>query len=133
MSPRTAVVIDDEPDMTKYLSSILEDNGFAVRIANDARSGEDLIRESPPDIILLDLMMPGRAGTTLFVKLRGDDTTKDIPLVMVSGIREELNIDWSDMTKKFKARKPDAFIEKPVEPDTLMSVINDVLSGRKIN
>ena len=57
---RTAVVIDDEKDLTAFLASILEEHGFAVRTANEAVTGEEMIREEPPDIVLIDLMMPGR-------------------------------------------------------------------------
>ena len=55
MSKRTAVVIDDEVDLTNFLTSILEENDFEVRAANDAASGELLIREQPPSIVLIDL------------------------------------------------------------------------------
>ena len=67
---KRAVVIDDEPDLTAYIESILVEHGFEVRTANDATSGEKLIREDPPDLICLDLMMPGRSGTHLFVRLK---------------------------------------------------------------
>ena len=129
MEPRTAVVIDDEPDMIKYLSSILEDNGFTVRSADNAKTGETLILEQRPDLILLDLMMPGRGGVQAFARLRGNEQTKDIPLIMVTGIKQEMGVDWDEVVDRFKARRPDGFVEKPVEPETLMKVINEVLSG----
>lgn len=129
MEKRQAVVIDDEPDMVKYLSSVLEDNGFIVRSALDAKSGEDLIHEQPPDLILLDLMMPGRSGVQAFARLRGDQATQSIPLIMVTGIKDEMNIDWSDIVERLKARKPDGFIEKPVDPEKLMKIVNAVLAA----
>lgn len=129
MSKRTAVIIDDELDMTHYLSSILEEHDFEVFTANDGKTGETLIREKMPNLILLDLMMPGRTGIQLFTKLRGDSTTKEIPLVMVTGIKEELNIDWGSIVDNLRARKPDGFVEKPINPQGLMQVINGVLSG----
>ena len=130
MSKRTAVVIDDEVDLTTYISTILEEHDFEVRTANDAASGESLILESPPDIILIDLMMPGRSGVQLFARLRGNDLTRRIPLVMVTGIKEQMGIDWGDIVGQMKVRKPDGFIEKPVEPDKLMGVVDRVLTGQ---
>jgi DNA-binding response OmpR family regulator len=127
---KTAVIIDDEPDLTSFLSSILENNGFDVRCANDGTSGEKLIREDPPSVILLDLMMPGLTGVQLFAKLRGDEATKHIPLVMVTGIKETLNIDWATIVDNLRARKPDGFVEKPIDPDRLMKVVNGVVAGR---
>ncbi len=129
MSKKTAVVIDDEVDLTTYISTILEENSFEVRTANEAATGESLIRESPPDIILIDLMMPGRSGVQLFARLRGDAATRGIPLVMVTGIKEQMGIDWGDIADQMKSRKPDGFIEKPVDPEKLMRVVNAVLAG----
>ena len=65
MTKRTAVVIDDEVDITNYLSSILETNGFEVRAANDAKSGEVLIRESPPDVVGVVGSPPTRLAAAL--------------------------------------------------------------------
>ena len=129
MEKLTAVVIDDEIDLTTFIGSILEENGFTVQTANDAHTGEKLIREHSPHIILLDLMMPGRTGIQLFVKLRKDEATKDISLVMVTGIKEQLGIDWGDIVDRYKSRKPDGFVEKPIDPERLMQVVNGVLSG----
>ena len=96
---RTAVIIDDEPDIRRYISSILEDNGFDTKTAEDARAGEDLVLESPPDLICVDLMMPGRSGIQLFVRLKKNKTTAQIPLIMITGIKEQMNIDWADIAK----------------------------------
>ncbi len=129
MTKRTAVVIDDEVDITNYLSSILETNGFEVRAANDAKSGEVLIRESPPDVVLIDLMMPGRSGVQLFAKLRGDEATRNIPMVMVTGIGSQTGMDWGKTVDRLKARRPDGFVEKPIDPERLMKVVDAVLAG----
>jgi len=125
--PRRAVVIDDEPDLAEYIQSILEDHGFSVRTANEAKSGEDLIREDPPDLVCLDLMMPGRSGVHLFSRLRGDESTSGIPVIMITGIKEKLNIDWTEIQGRLKARKPDGVVEKPIDPVRLMRVVEQVL------
>ncbi len=129
MPTRTAVVIDDEIDLTTFLSSILEEHDFSVRTANDAVTGEKLILDAPPDIILIDLMMPGRTGIQLFTKLRANEATRDIPMVMVTGIKEQLGIDWGEIVDRYKTRRPDGFVEKPIDPDRLMKVVDGVLSG----
>jgi len=129
MSVKTAVVIDDEVDLTTYLSAILEEHGFKVLIANDAQTGEKLIRESAPDLVLLDLMMPGKSGISLFTRLRRDVETRNIPMIMVTGIKNQLGIDWGEIVDRFKARRPDGFVEKPVDPERLMEVIDGVLAN----
>ena len=109
---KRAVVIDDEDDLITYFSSILEENGFSVRTANNAVDGERLIREDPPDLICLDLLMPGKTGINLFMKLRRrEEPLKDIPLIIITGIKEQINVDWKDIVSRSKARVPDGFIE----------------------
>ena len=128
---KRAVVIDDEEDLTTYFSSILEENGFLVRVANNADDGEKLIRENPPDLVCLDLLMPGKTGINLFIRLRKpEEALRNIPLIIITGIQEKLNIDWKDIVSQFRVRVPDGFIEKPVNPERLMRVVNNVLDGK---
>jgi len=127
---KQVLVIDDEPDVVSYISSILEGHQFSVQTASDANEAEAIIKENPPDLILLDLMMPGRRGIQLFNRLKKNEDTKDIPLIMVTGIKEKLNIDWKEITDNLKARKPDGFIEKPIEPLILINTVKDVLKKR---
>jgi len=128
MSEKTAVVIDDEVDLTEYISTILEEGGFKVYSANDAKSGEDLVLEHNPQVILIDLMMPGRSGVQLFVRLRGNEVSKETPLVMVTGIKTQMGVDWGEVVERFKVRQPDGFVEKPINPELLLSVVNGVIS-----
>ena len=126
---KKAVVIDDEEDLIMYFSSILEENGFSVRSADNAAAGEKLIREDPPDLICLDLVMPGKTGINLFMRLRRkDEPLNTIPLIIITGIKEQLNVDWKDIVSRSRVRTPDGFVEKPVTPERLMRVVNDVLS-----
>jgi len=122
------LVIDDEPDISSYIASILEGSQYSVQTANSAMEGETIIRNRRPDLILLDLMMPGRTGIQFFVRLKGNEETKDIPLIMVTGIKDKLNIDWQEIVSKLKARVPDGFVEKPIEPVHLMNVVEEVLT-----
>ncbi len=130
MSTKTAVVIDDEIDLTTYLTTILESDGFIVKSANDAVTGEQLIKDVSPDIILIDLMMPGRTGIQLFSRLRIDEKTKDIPLVMVTGIKEQTGVDWGEIVDRYKTRRPDGFVEKPIDPERLLGVVHGALAGQ---
>ncbi|KAF0118696.1 MAG: response regulator with CheY-like receiver AAA-type ATPase and DNA-binding domain [bacterium] len=126
---KRVVVIDDEEDLTTYFSTILEENGFSVKTANNAVDGEKLIRDDPPDLICLDLLMPGKTGVNLFLWLRRrEEPLRDVPLIIITGIKEQINVDWKDIVSKSKARVPDGFIEKPVTPQRLMRVVNNVLS-----
>jgi len=124
---KRAIVIDDEPDVCRYISSVLMEHGFETQEAHEASSGEDLIREDPPDLICLDIMMPGRSGVQLMARLKGGDATRHIPLIMITGIKEKMNIDWGQIAKTQQVRKPEGFLEKPIDPVRLMRVVEDVL------
>jgi len=128
MRTRSALVIDDEADIRNYISTILEEHGWTVRTAATAEEGERLVRESQPEVILLDLVMPGQSGIQLFARLRGEESTRKIPLVMVTGIKEQLNIDWKEIVTRLKARVPDGFIEKPIDPTRLAQLVENVVS-----
>ena len=126
---RRAVVIDDEPDLCRYIESILQDHGFETQTATDARTGEDLILADPPDLICVDLMMPGRTGIQLFARLKKNEATRRIPLIMITGIKEKLNIDWAEIVQEYKVRRPEGFVHKPIDPVRLMRVVESVLEN----
>ena len=124
MSQRKAVIIDDEPDVTTYLGAILTDAGWRVRTANSADDGLALAEKEVPDAILLDMMMPERGGLSALVALRKNPQTSAVPIVIVSGIQETLTADFRTFLSRFKYRKPDAFLDKPVDPDELVATLD---------
>lgn len=126
MPQRTALIIDDEPDVTTYHGTLLEDHGWQVMTANSGDDGLELARSNPPDIVLLDVMMPERGGMSTFVALRKDPATKSIPVVLVTGIQETLTQDFQAYLQRFKAYHPDGYIEKPVDPDRLLTLLDEL-------
>ena len=74
MAQLRALLIDDEPDQTTYMSTLLEDQGWQVRSANSADEGLALAQEEVPDVVLLDVMMPERGGLSTLIALRKDQT-----------------------------------------------------------
>jgi len=128
MEKRKAVVVDDDSDIATYLSSILEEHGFSVRRASNTEDAERIISSDLPHLICLDLLMPGRNGIQFFARLRGNEKTRHIPCVMITGIREQLNIDWKEIVTRLKARVPDGFVEKPVNPARFISTVEKALN-----
>ena len=82
MAPKQILVVDDEPDITTYLSSFLEDNGYTVLCAEDATVALSLLECYVPDLILVDVMMPGRSGLDFLVTVRRDPRLGNIPQAM---------------------------------------------------
>ena len=128
MAPKTAVIIDDEPDITIYFETLLSDNGWSVRTANDPNEGIALAQENPPSVILLDVMMPERGGLSTLIALRKDDRTATVPVVLVTGIQDTLKADFGDFLDRFKKYHPDAYLQKPIEEAKLFQTLKEVTS-----
>ena len=126
---RTVLIVDDEPDAIEIARVILEELGdIAVLSASDGTSGLVKAREAKPDLILLDVQMPGKGGFDVFVDLKKEATTKDIPVIMVTGVADKTGIGFSstDMAD-YMHEEPDAYIEKPVEPGELQKAAAKLL------
>jgi len=128
MAEKTAVIIDDEPDITTYFETLLTDNGWSVRIANDPNVGISLAQEDPPAVIMLDVMMPELGGLSTLIALRKDERTAKVPVVLVTGIQESLKADFGDFLDRFKKYHPDAYLQKPIEEAKLFQTLEDVTS-----
>ncbi len=123
MAAKTAVIIDDEPDITTYLSTFLGDNGWSVRSANDPNEGIALAQAAPPDVVLLDVMMPERGGLSTLIALRKDERTAAVPVVLVTGIQDTLKSDFGDFLERFKKYHPDAYLQKPIDEAKLLETL----------
>lgn len=123
MAAKTAVIIDDEPDITTYLSTFLGDNGWSVRSANDPNEGIALAQAAPPDVVLLDVMMPERGGLSTLIALRKDERTAEVPVVLVTGIQDTLKSDFGDFLDRFKSYHPDAYLQKPIDEAKLLETL----------
>ncbi len=85
------ILIEDEPDLREIMQYNLVQAGHRVQIAATAEAGLALARETLPDIVLLDLMLPDRPGTTVCTALRNEARTQDIPIIMVTAKGEEVD------------------------------------------
>ncbi len=82
--PPTVVVVDDEPDVHELLRAVLEPAGYRVRTSSDGASGLELIRSERPDLVILDLVMPGMSGFEVAHRLRSEPATADIPIIVLT-------------------------------------------------
>jgi two-component system cell cycle response regulator DivK len=124
------LVIDDEPDIVDYLTSLLEDHGYETRSASDSRGAFTVLQDFRPDTILVDVLMPGRSGLDLLVRLRRDERWRDIPIVVVTGHDMILQDDCqSYLGAHHGIRGPDGVLGKPVDPAALLAVVKHINSG----
>ncbi len=124
------LVIDDEPDLITLYETILGENGFVVISAKSASEGLERLEQGRPDLILLDLVMPEETGIKLFGHLKKDERYKDIPIILITGIKEVMGGDHKRFFEGLRTRVPAAYIEKPVDPQVLVKTVRDVLKLR---
>ena len=119
------LVVDDEADIVEYLTVVLEDAGYRVAGETDPDRALRAVEQSPPDLVLLDVMMPGRTGLDLYRKIRRRAETADVPVLFISGYsREE---DFARVAPPaFEAERlppPDGYLEKPISVPELLEKI----------
>ncbi len=121
----TVLVVDDDPDITTFLGTILEDAGMNVSTAHDGDSALDRIREAPPDLISLDLVMPGKSGIRLLHELRKHPRWSRIPVLIVTGHGrdEAIRRDLSEVLAESTISGPSLYLEKPVTPEKYLAAV----------
>jgi signal transduction histidine kinase/DNA-binding response OmpR family regulator len=111
------LVVDDSPTNLKLLSLILGEQGYRVRVATNGARALESVRASPPDLILLDVMIPDIDGYAVCEQLKADERTQDIPIIFVSALD-----DAFDKVKAFAAGGID-YISKPLQPEEVLARI----------
>ncbi len=133
MKKRKILVIDDELDMRTFLSTLFETRGFKPLVASDGVEGLKKAKEGRPELIILDVMMPKEGGIQLYRDLKGDPNTKDIPVIMLSGIARKTFFHSQNVLDQYTGQslpEPEAYIEKPPEPEELLQLTEKILRAR---
>ncbi|MDP7404489.1 MAG: phosphate regulon transcriptional regulator PhoB [Porticoccaceae bacterium] len=119
MAKQSILVIDDEPAIRDMLQIALDAAGFKVGLAEDAKQAYPIIIDTPPDLILLDWMMPGTSGIELLRRLRRDEI--NVPVIMLTAkVEEASKIAGLDSGA-------DDYIAKPFSPRELVSRVKAIL------
>jgi DNA-binding response OmpR family regulator len=118
------LVVDDDPEIVAMLTTRLGHRGYRITAASDGHAALDLARRDRPDLVLLDVMMPGKSGWEVARALKQDAATQGIKIVMVTAIGEQVN----EMTSPLYGA--DAYIDKPFEFERLERVISGLLTSR---
>jgi diguanylate cyclase (GGDEF)-like protein len=121
---RSIVIVDDMPDNLRLLADILKDKGYKVRPAPSGARALATIRKEPPELILLDIMMPEMDGYEVCRQLKAGEGTKDIPIIFLSALNEVF-----DKVKAFKAGGVD-FITKPFQVEEVLARVRTHLTIR---
>ncbi len=121
MGKKSILVVDDAPENIDLLVGLLKDK-YKVRAALNGEVALNIARSpSPPDLILLDIVMPGMDGLEVCETLKGDEGTSHIPIVFLSG-----QASGKDCERGMEIGG-EAYLQKPVEPESLFSILEITL------
>jgi two-component system, OmpR family, response regulator VicR len=119
---RRVVYIEDEQEMIDLVRLILNRRGYEIIGANGGREGLDAVRRELPDLVLLDLMMPDMDGWDVYQQMKADETTQDIPVIVVTAKAQSI-----DKVLGLHIAKVDDYISKPFSPQELVDSLEKVL------
>lgn len=114
------LVVEDQDDVAQLIDVVLKGEGYTVAIARDGAQGLMMSRDWQPDLILMDIMLPGVDGGTLIARLRREKETADVPIIAMSASRT-----LRDRTPELEA---DALLSKPFDVDALLVQVQFLLT-----
>lgn len=120
---RTVVYIEDDLEMIDLVSLILNRRGYQVHGAHGGRKGLDLVVKELPDLILLDLMMPGMDGWEVFQQIKANEKTRSIPVIVITAKAQDI-----DRVLGLHIAKVDDYICKPFRPQELVDSVEKVMA-----
>ena len=130
MSPKKVLVVDDDPDVRLFNTTVVEENGFIPIEATNGEEGLKKLKEEKPDLVILDVLMPRQSGIRLYRELKTDRAFKDVNVIMLSGIARKTFLRSQKALTEFGGEavpEPEVYLEKPVEPEELAAAIKKYL------
>ncbi len=121
---KTILIVDDEPDIREFLSTLFSDNGYQTVTAEDGESGLEKIKASAPDLVTLDITMPEKSGVKLYREIKESDQWKSIPVIIVTGVTGEFE---KFISTRSQVPAPDGYMSKPIEKDKILEMIAKLL------
>lgn len=118
------LLVDDEPGLREAVKDYLQESGFNVQVASDARQGWELVQKNIPDLVISDVMMPQVDGYQFLKQLRDDPRFKTLPVVFLTAKGMT-----TDRIQGYQAGV-DAYLSKPFDPDELVAIVENLLLRR---
>jgi CheY-like chemotaxis protein len=114
---KKVLVVDDEADVRKFLTAVLEKHGYETLTAEDGTKALEVAKKERPDLVILDLHMPHETGTGFYRKFSRGKEYDDTPVIVVSGLAG----------RELAVRKPVAVFDKPIDPDEFIAAVKKAL------
>jgi DNA-binding response OmpR family regulator len=119
---KTIVIVDDEFGLADVLTATLSDIGFRVLSASNGKQGLEVMAEHPPDLVLLDYMMPLLDGAGVLQAMRAAPKLASVPVIMMSAVPESVVLA--------QCHGYAAFLRKPFDFETLLNTVERVTAGQ---
>ena len=119
----TVLVVDDSATERAIITGCLQQVGIATSIAKSGEEALEKIEQSRPDVIVLDIVLPGLSGFELCRKLKGEEDTKQIPIILCSTKGTKMDRFWG------MKQGADAYIAKPVDQEQLVSKVQELIAN----
>ena len=127
---KKVLVVDDDVDVRKFVSKLIERAGYEAIEAKNGMEGMGKVREDKPELIILDVLMPKQSGIRMYRELKTDEPLKDIPVIMLSAIAPKSFFRSQEVLAEFAGEsvpEPEAYMEKPEEPEELIALMQKIL------
>ena len=111
------LIIDDDPNILDYLDALFKDNGYDTSIAKDGKDGLAKAKKDIPDLITLDIEMPGEWGPRFYRHMSKDSKLKNIPVIVISGLSGNA----------YAVTKAVASLKKPFDREELLGIVKDTI------
>ena len=121
--PKKVLVVDDEMDMRIFLSTVMKTSGYETVTTREGADGIRIAREIQPDLVVMDVMMPGEGGVQMYRCLKTDPDLAHIPVIMVSAVESRTFYHYLNMLNSrltTPVPHPAAYLEKPIDPEDLI-------------
>ena len=124
---KKVLIVEDELDMRIFISTLLETSGYKPFATRDGKEGLEKAKAVKPDLIILDVMMPGEGGVYMYRKLKTDKMLRDIPVIMLSAVAKKTFTHYLNMLNiriEEDIPHPDSYLEKPPDAEELLRIID---------
>ncbi|HUS71874.1 MAG TPA: response regulator [Sedimentisphaerales bacterium] len=131
MGQAKIVIVDDDQDIRDSLQVILEGSQYTVITAANKTEGMEKIRAEKPDLAMLDVMMETwQDGFEMARELKKDPNFKDMPILMLTGVKDKTGIDFKASAGDPTWLPVDGYLEKPAEPSALLAEVEKLLTKK---
>ncbi|MBE9102124.1 response regulator [Vacuolonema iberomarrocanum] len=124
--PGQILLVDDEPGLREAVQAYLEDSGFDVLVASNAKEGWDKLEQAMPDLVISDIMMPQVDGYQFLQQMREDDRFETLPVIFLTARGMT-----ADRIQGYQAGC-DAYLPKPFDPEELVAIVTSLLDRRTV-